>query len=58
MHVIIKYKYKKDRMKNSQEKVAKSILDAQGQLTMWFGVRSGRFRTHTSSYVCKHYLQV
>ena len=28
-------KYEKDRMKNSRVKVATSILDAQGQITLW-----------------------
>ena len=31
-HVLVTYKFKKDRINNNREKVEKQILDAQGQL--------------------------
>ena len=43
MHVLITCKYQKDRIKNNGEKVVTLIvLDAQGQLTLWSMVESGR----------------
>ena len=50
MHVIITCKYGKDRMKNSREKVASSILDDQGQVTLWSVVGSGRISNSTCKY--------
>ena len=58
MHVIISCKYEKDRMNHSREKVATSILDAQGQVTLFTRSDLAEFRTHPSSYVCHRYLQV
>ena len=43
MRVLHTYKYKMDQMNSKQEKVVTSIfLDAQGQLTLWSVVGSGR----------------
>ena len=50
MHVIITCKYEKDRMKNSRGKVATSILDAQGQVTLWSVVKSGRISISSKGF--------
>ena len=43
MHVIITCKYEKDRIKKRPRKSGNiDFLDAQGQLTLWSGVGSGR----------------
>ena len=43
MHVLYTYEFKMDQINSNPEKVATWIfLDAQGQLTPWSVVRSGR----------------
>ena len=68
MHVLITCKYENDQMKNSGENVMMSFFSIIS-LTDFFQMLKGsqlrspwsdlaEFRTHSSSYVCHHYLQV
>ena len=58
MHIITTCKYEKDRMKNSREKLATSILRRSRAGNCGPGLDLAEFRTHPSSYVwhrfCKY----
>ena len=59
MHVIVTCNYKKERMKNSQEKVGHSFCHSYP--ICYHGNQCSdlaEFQTHPSSHVCYHYLQV
>ena len=62
MHVIITCKYKKEWMKNSQEKVETPFFPIITLSVTMEGETSGwiwpKFQTHPRSHVCNHYLQV
>ena len=56
MHVIIACKYEKDLMKNSRKKSGNiDFLDAQGQVTLWSWVGSGRI-SNSSKLLCMSFL--
>ena len=51
MDVLVTYKFKMDLINSNREKVATSFLDAQGQLTPYSVVESGR-NSNSSKLLC------
>ena len=51
MHVIITSKYERDRMNQPRKSGNIDFLEAEGQVTLWSGVGSGRI-SNSSKLLC------